>query len=111
MIKPIVLVTVFFVLAALFYGYRSGKSDAFAEVAPGDIVMYSASWCVACSEAKFWLDTRSIPFEERMIDRSAQAQREFEALGGSATPLVVVRGEAMTGFYPERIETVLASSP
>ncbi|WP_300619762.1 hypothetical protein [Dokdonella sp.] len=47
-------------------------------------------------------------WDERDVETSAQAAREWKALGGTGTPVIVIGDERIVGFQPQRIDAALA---
>jgi glutaredoxin len=83
---------------------------AAADAGPQDLqlVVYSASWCVACQQAKAWMTAYSIPFEERDIDSSAKYVQELRSLNRRMTiPTFEIDGSVMVGFNPRRLVSIL----
>jgi glutaredoxin len=71
------------------------------------VVMYTTARCPACVAAKSYLSRRGVPYEERDVERSSEAMKEFRNLGGRGVPLIVVGNERMTGFNPQRFERMI----
>jgi mycoredoxin len=77
-----------------------------------DVTLYSAPWCRDCREAKRFLTTHNIPFEEVDIERTAGAADLVIAnTGKRAIPQFVVDGKWIQpykpgkGFLYEEMET------
>ncbi|RZU02515.1 glutaredoxin family protein [Rivibacter subsaxonicus] len=74
---------------------------------PGDLALYSATWCGWCTRAKRMLDAGGVHYTVCEIDLDADCKARFDAiahkLGRSATPIVVVRGEPQLGFDAARV--------
>jgi glutaredoxin len=70
------------------------------------VVMYSTSTCPYCIKAKRYFRKNNIPFEERDINKSKQARREFKELGGRGVPLILVGSKQMRGFSESGFESV-----
>jgi glutaredoxin len=68
------------------------------------VILYSQPGCPPCYAAKQFLTARGVPFEYKDV----QALGELLALKSRSTPTLVVDGEVMIGFDPERLETMLA---
>lgn len=83
----------------------------------GDIVLYGASWCGACRQARQFFEREGIAFVDRDIERDPGARDEMNAkarAAGVATtgiPVIDVRGTILTGFDEGRIRRLLAASP
>jgi glutaredoxin-like YruB-family protein len=72
------------------------------------VILYSQPGCPPCYAAKQFLTARGVPFEYKDVQADAQALGELLALKSRSTPTLVVDGEVMIGFDPERLETMLA---
>lgn len=69
-----------------------------------DLVMYSTQQCGYCDRARNLLQRKGIPFDERDINRSRQAKREFDAVGGRGVPTFVFDGEEVQrGWNEDRL--------
>ena len=75
-----------------------------------DITMYSTSWCGYCSKARRWFGDRGWPFVEKNIEEDAEAAQEYAQVAGqrAGVPVIVVNGEVLRGFDPNRIERAVA---
>jgi mycoredoxin len=68
-----------------------------------DVTLYSAPWCRDCREAKRFLTTHNIPFEEVDIERTAGAADLVIAnTGKRAIPQFVVDGKWIQPYKPGR---------
>jgi glutaredoxin 3 len=56
---------------------------------------------------KAWLSERGISYTLRDVTRDSEAAREFIRQGFLLPPVVVVDGQAVPGFQPERLATLL----
>lgn len=81
-------------------GTKAGAAKA------GQVTMYSTSWCGHCKNARNYFAARRIAYREIDVEKSAEAAREFKALGGDGVPLILVGGKAMSGFDPESFEAL-----
>lgn len=85
-----------------------------AQAAPGAsagipaIVMYTTQSCGYCAKARQYFKARGLRWDERDIETSAQAQREWKALNGQGTPVILVGEERISGFHQTRLDAVLA---
>ena len=73
------------------------------------VVLYSQSGCPPCTAGKGFLKNRGVEFEYRDVQADPEALRELVALQSRSTPTVVVDGEVMIGFDPERLEAMLSA--
>jgi len=75
----------------------SRKSDAKAPPASAQVVLYAASWCPYCQQARAYLARSGIPYKEVDIDSPA-GRAAFAAAGGGGVPLLVFRGDQLRGY-------------
>jgi len=67
------------------------------------IVLYSASWCRDCREAKRFLDKHNIAYSEIDIESTPGAAAELvRQVGKRAIPQLVIDGEWVQPYRPGR---------
>jgi glutaredoxin len=67
------------------------------------LVLYSASWCRDCREAKRFLEQHRIPFTEIDIEETPGAAEEvLRHVGKRAIPQFVIDGEWVQPYRPGR---------
>jgi glutaredoxin len=67
------------------------------------LVLYSATWCRDCREAKRFLEKYQIPYTEVDIESSPQAAAELLAnVGKRAIPQFVLDGKWIQPYRPGR---------
>jgi glutaredoxin len=87
---------------------RNSAADTMTSPANGKrVVMYTTASCPACRAAKTFLARKGVSYEERDVQRSSDARKEFESLGGRGVPLILVGNERMEGFNPQRFEQMI----
>jgi glutaredoxin len=81
-----------------------------AEVAPAEraqakrpakarsVVMFSAQWCGYCRKARDYFQSSGVAFRERDIEKDAAARAEYDRLGGTGVPLILVGDRRLNGF-------------
>ena len=68
-----------------------------------ELIVYSASWCRDCREAKRFLTKHNIPFTEIDIEETPGAADEvLENVGKRAIPQFVVDGKWVQPYRPGR---------
>lgn len=94
-------------------GWQQGRlGERLAALArPGDIRMLSSTTCVFCKAARQWMAEHRVAFSECFIDTDADCAARFDAVRGSGTPVLLVRGQAQLGFAPERVLEALQRLP
>ncbi|MBO9663501.1 glutaredoxin family protein [Dokdonella sp.] len=90
--------------------YVTGNYDALYRQAGKSVVMFSRSTCPFCREVRELLEREHVDFRELVIDQSADAKRQFEALGGSRVPMLFVGDRRIIGFREETIRQSLESA-
>jgi glutaredoxin len=75
----------------------------------GHVVLYGTAWCPACARLRACLSASGVPFDDRDVERSAEAASEWSALGGGGVPVTLVGSDAVFGFdrpaLADRLET------
>ena len=72
--------------------------------AGGKVVMYSASWCSACQQAKDYFEAQGIPYTEYDVEKSNKGKRDFKKLGGKGVPVILVGNTRINGFSRHAFE-------
>jgi glutaredoxin-like YruB-family protein len=72
------------------------------------VILYSQPACPPCFAARSYLKARGIAFDYRDVHADPAAMQELLALQSRSTPTIVVDGEVMVGFDPERLDLLLA---
>jgi mycoredoxin len=68
-----------------------------------DLVVYSASWCRDCREAKRFLSQHNIPYKEIDIENTPGAADEvIRNVGKRAIPQFVIDGKWVQPYRPGR---------
>ena len=67
------------------------------------LLVYSASWCRDCREAKRFLTTHNIPYQEIDIEKTpGAADQVMENVGKRAIPQFVLDGKWIQPYKPGR---------
>ena len=93
------------------YDAASGERApvALAPVPDGTVVLYTAEWCGYCKKAKRWLSERQVPFVERDIEKTPEAQIEMKkklvaaGVQGGGVPVIDWNGELVMGFDQRKL--------
>jgi glutaredoxin len=75
-------------------------------VGHGPVVMFSAEWCGYCRKARSYFQANGVTFRERDVEKDSAARREYERLGGSGLPLILVGDKRLMGFSEESFRRV-----
>lgn len=73
----------------------------------GKVTILSAQWCGVCRQAKAYMKSRKISFEEWDIDQSDYARSKIRELGAKGVPVILVGKQKMVGFSPEGLDDML----
>jgi glutaredoxin len=98
-----------------FISKASAKPESAALASASDVIIYGASWCGACKQAKRYFRDKGVAFIEKDIEKEPGARSEMQqkaraqGVSTSGIPVLDVRGTMMGGFDPNAIERVLAS--
>lgn len=74
---------------------------------PGQTLLYSASWCGYCRQAKAFMASRGLAYREIDID-SESGLAAFAAAGGGGIPLLVQGERRLQGFSARSYEAFFA---
>lgn len=85
-----------------------GSGNTLPKLRPRQVIMYSAEWCGFCKKAKAYFKQKGIAYAERDIDKSTQAKKEYQSLGGGGIPLILVGNkngtQKISGFSSARFD-------
>jgi len=87
----------------------AASSNTLASAGSGDVILYSTRSCGYCKMARAHLARRGISFDERDIERDADALDEYLTKSGGrpGVPLVDVAGQMMQGYDSARLDAML----
>lgn len=72
------------------------------------IIVFTQSDSLPCEAVKLFLKDRKATFEERCVAYDDDARQELaEKYNSRSTPTVVIDGEVIVGFDPERLDQLL----
>ncbi len=101
---------------------ESAEADPEISPQPGatpnssQVVVYSASWCGACRQAKAYLRSRGINFVERDIERDPGAREEMQGklnaqgMRAGGVPVLDIRGRILLGFSAQAVDAALQAT-
>ena len=75
---------------------------------PDDVFVYALSTCPWCRKTKKWFEDSKIEFEWVDVDTLPQAEQDemadkaYELSGGRRYPVVVINGEVVVGYSPDK---------
>lgn len=71
------------------------------------VVMYATDWCGYCKQARQYFADNDISYVEFDIEKDRKAERDFDVLRGSGTPLLYHGYARAVGFNARQIERQL----
>jgi glutaredoxin-like YruB-family protein len=87
-------------------------ADESKKIIKSEVVMYSTSWCPYCQMARDYFNSRNISFTDYDIEKDKEAaERKKQLQNGSGVPFVIINGEKITGFSPDKYERALQKNP
>ena len=81
-----------------------------AQAKPGDIVMLSSTDCTYCEHARRYLTEHQVAFKECFIETDAACAERYRAQQSPGTPVLLVRGQRLVGFEPQRVAQALSGT-
>lgn len=72
------------------------------------VVLYTASWCGYCKQAKAYLEGKGIKYQEIDIDTKDGKVAFAQAGGGKGVPLIVAAGQNVHGYTPAAYDALFA---
>jgi mycoredoxin len=74
-------------------------------------VLYATAWCGFCKQTRAFLTQQHISYVEYDIESSPDGLEQYKRLGGNGVPVVLIAGEVIKGYRPERILKAANLSP
>jgi glutaredoxin len=85
------------------------KSKPLAAYVPGPpTILYTASWCRYCKQAKAYLARNGIAYQELDID-TAEGRASFASARGRSVPLLLAEGRRVQGFSRSAYDSTFAN--
>jgi len=72
--------------------------EFYKEASSKRVIMYSTSWCGYCKKARSYFKNNDINYVEYDIERNERAKQEYDSLGGTVIPVILVGKKRMNGF-------------
>ena len=73
------------------------------------VVIYTASNCTPCDQAKNALRDRGVPFSEKTVSSEADRAR-LEQAGGSKVPFIAIGSKTLAGYGPDQLQAALTAA-
>ena len=68
-----------------------------------NIVVYHQPGCAPCHRAMEFLQAQNIPFTAKDVAADEKAAEELMNLGSMSTPTIVIDGQMLVGFNPQKL--------
>jgi glutaredoxin 3 len=87
----------------------SGKQPAAKRGGHQEVIIYTTSWCPACTRARKYLKSRGVAFTEKDVEHNKSHLTEMLGKSGGArgVPVIDIHGKVMRGFNPVAIDREL----
>jgi glutaredoxin len=98
-----------------FISKPAARPEHAAVASASDVIIYGASWCGACKQAKRFFQTKGVAFVEKDIEKEPGARSEMmekaraQGVSTQGIPVLDVRGTMLGGFDANAVERLLAS--
>ena len=69
----------------------------------GQVILYSTDWCGYCVKARKLMDKNDIEYVDYDIEKSQKGKEQYDRLGGRGIPVLLIDGEVVKGYDPNRI--------
>ena len=87
---------------------RKAKVNPVATVPVAGTVLYSATWCVYCKQAKAYLASKGVAYSELDIDTPAGMASFAQVGGGKGVPLLMAGGQKVNGYSTQAYDALFS---
>lgn len=84
--------------------YQSVSYKTLAQDAGNTLKLYATSWCGYCKQARQYLKSQGIDYVEYDVEHDEKAKLEFQAMGATGVPVLVLGDRQMKGFSEQAFE-------
>ena len=88
---------------------RRMKASSITSTPPSGVVLYAAAWCGYCKNAKAYLASKGVAYQEIDIDTKNGMAAFAQAGGGGGVPLLFAGGQRVQGFSPAAYDALFAN--
>lgn len=78
--------------------YESVSYESVAPAKSQRVVMYAASWCGYCRQARNYFRQSGIAYVEYDIEKNQSARKAYDAIGGNGVPVILFGDKRLNGF-------------
>ena len=87
--------------------YTEGNYAAYFPNAQAKVVLYGTDWCGYCAKTRAYFKENKIEFVDLDIEKSPEAKKAHDALGGGGVPVVLIGNRKIQGFNAGALEAAL----
>jgi mycoredoxin len=102
------------IMCALGFGCSAtiNSSNNQAMNVNSNVEIFTTSWCPYCKQAKAYLKSMGIPYNEYDVEKSKEAMRRKKDLSPSdGVPVAVINGQVVDGFSEATYDAALREKP
>lgn len=70
------------------------------------VIMFSTDWCGYCKKARRYFKSKGIKYVEYDIEKSNQARKMYDSIGGKGIPVILIGKKRMNGFSASGFERI-----
>lgn len=102
----IALGVAFWFARSLTLDKQADKAAALAAGQP-EVVLYATDWCGYCKQTREFFEANDIRYSEQDIEKSAEARKAHQQLGGNGVPTIVIGDDIVHGYDIEHLRHLL----
>jgi len=107
--RNILLVLALAAALALQFFFAGAAAVIESGVKHDNVILYATSWCGYCKKTRAFLAEHNIQYTEYDVERSAEGQKQFKALGGKGVPVMDIKGTIIKGYSEKGMISTLKS--
>ena len=79
----------------------------YSHLSSDKVILYSTTWCGYCKKTKELFARNKVPYLEYDVEHSEKGKSEFDALGKSTVPVILIGDTLIHGFNVHKIYKAL----
>lgn len=87
--------------------YTEGNYAAYFPDSHSKVVLYGTAWCGYCAKTRDYLRGHHIDFVDLDIEKSPEARKAHDELGGGGVPVVLIGNRKIQGYNASALEAAL----